>query len=43
LLAAHPAREGGDEDLPGLKNRRHPQIVAEPRRDRQLPIEGGSG
>ena len=29
LLAAHPSREGGHEDLPGLEDRRHLQIVAE--------------
>jgi hypothetical protein len=36
LLAAHPAGQGGDEDLPRLEYRRHPPIVAEPNFDRQL-------
>ncbi len=28
LMAADPAREDGHEDLPGLVDRRHPEIVA---------------
>jgi len=36
LLAARPASERGHEDLPGLEHRRHPEIVAKPRANRQL-------
>jgi len=36
LLAADPAREGGDQNLPGLKDDGHPGIVARRESDRQL-------
>ncbi len=36
LLAADPASEGGNKDLPGLKDGGHPSIVARPWSIRQL-------
>jgi len=36
LLAADPAREGRDQNLPGLKDDGHPGIVARRESDRQL-------
>ncbi len=38
LLAAHPAGEGGHEDLPGLKHGGHPSIVARQRSIRKLSL-----
>jgi hypothetical protein len=38
LLAAHPAGQGGDEDLPGLKDGGHPSIVARQWSIRQLSL-----
>ncbi len=43
LLATHPAGQGGNEDLPRLKDGRHPQIVAERHGDRQLSNDRRSG
>jgi len=40
LLAAHPPSQGGNEDLPGLKDGGHPSIVATPRNNRQLSAGG---
>jgi hypothetical protein len=36
LLATNPASHGGNEDLPRLEQRRHPEIVAKPKVNRQL-------
>ena len=36
LMAAEPTGERSHEDLPGLKHRRHPEIVAKSSANRQL-------
>ena len=36
LVLVDPAGQGGHEHLPGLESRRHPEIVATPKLDRQL-------
>ena len=43
LLAADPASEGGNKDLPRLKDGGHRVIVATPRRNRQLSAGGETG
>ena len=43
LLAADPASQGSDEDLPGVKDNRHRVIVATLRDNRQLSAGGETG
>jgi hypothetical protein len=38
MLAADPASQDGNEDLPGLKDSGHPSIVARQWRIRQLSL-----
>jgi hypothetical protein len=38
LLATHPAGQGGNEDLPGLKDGGHPSIAARQWSIRQLSL-----
>ena len=43
LLLADPAGQGGNKDLPGMKDGGHPLIIPTPRNNRKLSAGGKSG